>query len=464
MTAAPTYDIPAAAHGLGAVLAMMLVLWGLSVRRRHVSIVDSFWAPGFVLLGATITLLLGQLSPRAALVLALSALWALRLSTHLHRRNRGQPEDRRYAEVRARRGPAFVWQSLYVVFGLQALLLFVIAAPIQLAVMAPPSPLGSLDAAGGALALGGIALEGLADRQLRGLKPLADRCRRAYVGAVMRILLLLLGATAWVACSPSSEPEPSPPTAVEAKPPAPQPAAPEPAPAPAPTAAIAGKPGEISEHMWAHYVAALKARDAIIGGHRARAKEPLTWLAAHAYPTSLPEAWRSHAAAVQAAAQRALDAVDDDDAARAIGELGAACGACHAAMQNGPAREPTGFSELGAEDLRARMHRHGWAMERMWEGLIVPWDASYMVGAQVLAEGQLELEKRDAKALAEGLSAVRALGRQAATLEHGNERALAYGDLIATCADCHRAHGVELGDDAQADAAEAAEATEAPTK
>ena len=116
-------------------------------------------------------------------------------------------------------------------------------------------------------------------------------------------------------------------------------------------------------------------------------------------------------------------------------------------MKQGPRPEPSGFDELTKEDLRARMHRHGWAMERMWDGLIGPWDASYQVGAEVIADAQLDLEQKEGKALASGLAEVRALGRQAATLQRDGERALAYGDLIVTCAKCHKAQGIELGGD-----------------
>ena len=254
-----------------------------------------------------------------------------------------------------------------------------------------------------------------------------------------------------IACSrPADAPEPPAEPAVAEAPAAK--AAPEPE-------ATAGPEAKqpVSRHMWSHYLAALRARDAIIGGHPERAREPLSWLADQAYAESLPDAWRPHAVHVRRAAKRAGEGTDGETAARAIGALGAACGECHAAMGRGPAREPAGFSELGEEDLVARMHRHGWAMERMWEGLMMPWDESYRVGAQVLAEGKLELEKdvKDAAKLRAGLETVRSLGKQAVTLQHTDERAALYGDLISTCAGCHQAQGVELGERDDEAAAEA---------
>jgi steroid 5-alpha reductase family enzyme len=72
--------------------------------------------------------------------------------------------------MREKRGEAFTIQSLYVVFGLQAALAFVISAPIQLTLMADPTPLGWLDPVAGIGVLAGIAIEAVADLQLTRFK------------------------------------------------------------------------------------------------------------------------------------------------------------------------------------------------------------------------------------------------------------------------------------------------------
>lgn len=163
-----TLDAPslnAAAVGLGAGALLALVAWATSVPRRDVSIVDSFW--GFlVLVPALVTAaLLPQAGPRAAVVLALAAIWAVRLSGHIAWRHRGQPEDRRYQAVRRRNEPHFAWKSLYLVFGLQALLGWVVAAPLM-AAAASPAPWVALDVVGLALFAFGLAFETAADVQL----------------------------------------------------------------------------------------------------------------------------------------------------------------------------------------------------------------------------------------------------------------------------------------------------------
>ena len=114
----------AALAGLAVALSIVLSVWAASVPLRDASLVDRFW-PWLIAAPAGVYLLLapggaGGAHPRAVCVLALVLAWALRLSLYLTWRNWGHGEDRRYRAMRAARGPAFAWQSLYTVFVLQA--------------------------------------------------------------------------------------------------------------------------------------------------------------------------------------------------------------------------------------------------------------------------------------------------------------------------------------------------------
>jgi steroid 5-alpha reductase family enzyme len=158
--------------GINAAIAAMLVLvlagWIASVARRDVSIVDSLWAL-FFLLGAACYAAVAGPGERGVLLLALLAVWALRLSGYLTWRNWGEPEDRRYQAIRARNQPGFAWKSLYLVFLLQGVLAFIIAMPLFAAISAQ-APLNALDAAGVALWVGGFVFETVADLQLARFK------------------------------------------------------------------------------------------------------------------------------------------------------------------------------------------------------------------------------------------------------------------------------------------------------
>lgn len=166
-----------------AVVASPLLLavagWAVSVGQRNVTIIDSLWAL-FIFGAALGYAMTGPAGPRAALVLVLAAIWALRLTGYLTWRNHGKPEDRRYREIRERNEPGFSWKSLYLVFGLQALLAVVVALPLIGAISAA-SPWSMLDAIGVLLWLIGFGFEAIGDWQLARFK--ADPANRGRVMA-----------------------------------------------------------------------------------------------------------------------------------------------------------------------------------------------------------------------------------------------------------------------------------------
>lgn len=162
-----------------AIAALMLPLWVVSVLKRDVSIVDAFWGPGFVLVAWVAWALSGRPASAPGLVLPIAvSVWGLRLGVYLAWRNWGEPEDARYVAIR-KGWPAFWLTSLGVVFGLQGVLLWIVALPVQLAASASPPALGWLDGVGLALALCGVAWETAADLQLARFK--ADPANQGQV-------------------------------------------------------------------------------------------------------------------------------------------------------------------------------------------------------------------------------------------------------------------------------------------
>lgn len=155
--------------GLATLLILALLGWLLSLVLRNVNLVDSLWSLFFLAAAVTYASLLPETAPRTGLILALVIVWALRLAGHLAMRNWGKPEDRRYQAIRANHTPGFAWKSLYIVFGLQAVLAWLISLPLHAAIVSP-TPLGLLDVFGVALVLAGLTVETLADRQLSRFK------------------------------------------------------------------------------------------------------------------------------------------------------------------------------------------------------------------------------------------------------------------------------------------------------
>ena len=109
-------------QGFIAILAMMTILWIVSVFLKNVSIVDSFWGIGFVLAAISYYLNTEEHFTRKELVVGLVIIWGLRLSIYLGWRNWGKGEDYRYQQFRKDYGAhRYWWFSFFQVFLLQGL-------------------------------------------------------------------------------------------------------------------------------------------------------------------------------------------------------------------------------------------------------------------------------------------------------------------------------------------------------
>ena len=157
--------------GAAAVAALMLATWLLSLVLRDASIVDIVWGLGFVCVAWVSFAVADGSDARRALVVALTTLWGLRLTAYLAWRNVGKDEDFRYQAMRRRYGRRFGLMSLFVVFGLQGVLMWTVSLPVQAAqVPGTPSGLVALDFVGIALWCVGMVFETLGDLQLARFK------------------------------------------------------------------------------------------------------------------------------------------------------------------------------------------------------------------------------------------------------------------------------------------------------
>ena len=162
------------------VAVCMLALWLLSLALRNASIVDVFWGFGFALI-AVLTFLWTHdgSSARRGLLAIMVGVWGLRLAGYLLWRNSGHGEDPRYAAMRRYWGTRFAWVSLFTVFALQGVLMWIVALPVQVAMAAPGPGLGALDAIGLAVWALGLCFEAVGDWQLARFK--ADPANRGRV-------------------------------------------------------------------------------------------------------------------------------------------------------------------------------------------------------------------------------------------------------------------------------------------
>jgi steroid 5-alpha reductase family enzyme len=163
----------------GALAALMLATWALSLALRDVSIVDVVWGLGFVLVAWIATATGDGDAGRRLLLAVLATAWGLRLAGYIGwRKLRDRREDPRYTEMRDRHGDRFWLVSLGLVFGLQGALVWVVSLPLQ-AASAQDDPLGWLDAVGVAFWVVGVFFEAVGDTQLARFK--ADPAHRGQV-------------------------------------------------------------------------------------------------------------------------------------------------------------------------------------------------------------------------------------------------------------------------------------------
>ncbi len=144
---------------------------------RHATI-DVFWGAGFVVVYleslavahhgdvATVTNVAPTNFDARYFVLGFVALWGLRLSVHLARRQRGAKEDSRYVAIMAgARGRHETLYALRMIYGFQGLLLWFVSVPLQW--IAFRTHFDWLLVPGLVLVTIGILFEATSDEQLR---------------------------------------------------------------------------------------------------------------------------------------------------------------------------------------------------------------------------------------------------------------------------------------------------------
>jgi len=167
------FNLVHGAIALGLISALAFATWLASLWRRDVSIVDGMWPVFIASAGVCYAWLVVRPSTVALTALALLLAWSVRLCLHISIRNHGQPEDRRYQQIRANNQPGFELKSLYIVFGFQAALAWIVALPFMGLVRAADG-FGAFEVLGLSLAAAGMVYEAVADWQLERFKKRAD--------------------------------------------------------------------------------------------------------------------------------------------------------------------------------------------------------------------------------------------------------------------------------------------------
>ena len=167
----PTDFIPLLLIVAGYAVILMVGIWALALWLDNLGIVDIAWGYSFTpiaILGAT----LGHGDPtRKWLIAGLTALWSLRLGTHLFIRvaSHHPKEDTRYAKMREKWKNRFKLQVL-LFFEIQAVLVVVLSIPVLMICENGNAGISALEWTGAAIWLAALLGEGVADWQLKQFK------------------------------------------------------------------------------------------------------------------------------------------------------------------------------------------------------------------------------------------------------------------------------------------------------
>ena len=153
------------AWAAGAEVVLLAATFGVArIAGKH-SVIDTTWGVLFVGVSLVVFVRSEADGTRRWLLFLLPALWGLRLALHIGRRTVGKPEDPRYAALlkKARGSPDLY--ALRMIYLLQGLLAFVIAAPILVGGF-EAGEVGVLAWIGVALWVVGVFFEAVGDAQL----------------------------------------------------------------------------------------------------------------------------------------------------------------------------------------------------------------------------------------------------------------------------------------------------------
>ncbi len=164
-------------------LVMTLVLFAASFMARNSSYFDPYWtvAPPLACAWLALEAQPGTSFGRTALVSVLVLIWAIRLTLNWVRTWGGPGhEDWRYVEIQKQTGRLYWLASLVAIHLFPALLVWLGMLALVPAIATGTAPLGWLDGVAFVVTAGAIAVEGIADEQLR-----RYRARKAAPGAIM---------------------------------------------------------------------------------------------------------------------------------------------------------------------------------------------------------------------------------------------------------------------------------------
>ena len=148
-------------------LLVVSILFGISLVNKKADIIDIYWGPSFLLSCLTLLFINKNSSFPHLILIIIVGIWAIRLGSYLYVRNMGHPEDIRYSKMRSRYGNVGLFFINYLI---QAILITIISLPLQSVLSAADLELNIISCLSAIMALTGITIEAVSDKQLKAFK------------------------------------------------------------------------------------------------------------------------------------------------------------------------------------------------------------------------------------------------------------------------------------------------------
>ncbi|AMY09993.1 hypothetical protein LuPra_03220 [Luteitalea pratensis] len=201
-------------------------------------------------------------------------------------------------------------------------------------------------------------------------------------------------------------------------------------------------------YMRAHFHQALLLHDAVARGDLPRARAEAAVLVDVTPTVPMPAGSEAFQGALTQAARAAADATTLEDAAHATATLLGTCGQCHKANQIRAAVPVGKDTQVGGLVGHMLLHQKG--VDDLLEGLVSPSDTQWVEGVRIFASPKLDPHDAPGKmrkAIDSGETELAVLAGHAAPAQRTRDRVDVYGQVIATCGNCHRTHGKFAGPD-----------------
>ena len=148
-------------------LLVVSILFGVSLVNKKADIIDIYWGPSFLLSCLTLLLINKNSAFPHLILVIIVGIWAIRLGSYLYIRNMGHPEDIRYSKMRSKYGNVGLFFINYLI---QAILIAIVSLPLQSVLSTNNLELNIISWLSGIIALAGITIEALSDKQLKAFK------------------------------------------------------------------------------------------------------------------------------------------------------------------------------------------------------------------------------------------------------------------------------------------------------